>query len=167
MRKFATVRVLDKKELTEVKEFSLLGPEPLEKSFSIEILKKQLLRKPNGKIKQVLMNQNVISGIGNIYSDEILWASSISPLRLVKTLSQKDLKTLFKNTKIILKRGIDFRGDSMSDYRQIDGSRGAFQNQHHAYRLTGKKCSKPGCGGIIKRAVIGGRSAHFCSVHQK
>ncbi len=75
--------------------------------------------------------------------------------------------TLTKNTKIILKKGIDFRGDSMSDYRNIDGRPGKFQNEHNAYRRTGKPCPKLKCKGIIARIKVGGRSAHFCPVHQK
>ncbi len=67
----------------------------------------------------------------------------------------------------VLKRGIDFGGDSMSDYRNIYGERGEFQNKHNAYRKTGEKCNKKGCTGTIERQVIGGRSSHYCPTHQK
>jgi formamidopyrimidine-DNA glycosylase len=74
---------------------------------------------------------------------------------------------MYKAMKNVLQRGIDFGGDSMSDYRDIDGKRGKFQNDHNAYRLTGTTCKKRGCKGKIKRVLVGARSAHFCSSHQK
>ncbi len=67
----------------------------------------------------------------------------------------------------VLQRGIDFGGDSMSDYRDIDGKRGRFQNDHNAYRLTGSKCKKKGCKGKIVRIIVGARSAHFCDTDQR
>lgn len=166
MRKFAKVTLFNTGGPDEAREFSHLGPEPLSRSFDIKELKSQLSKKPRGKIKTVLMDQTIISGIGNIYSDEILFSSNISPLRTIATLSEKESKLIFINTKKILKRGISLGGDSMSDYRNIDGLPGNFQNKHKAYRKTGSACSKRGCVGKIKRIVVGGRSAHYCPVHQ-
>jgi formamidopyrimidine-DNA glycosylase len=74
---------------------------------------------------------------------------------------------MLKNTKKILKKSIKLGGDSMSDYRNAFGEKGRFQNFHKVYRKTGKKCPKPNCGGIKKRIVVKGRSAHFCPAHQK
>jgi len=113
------------------------------------------------------MDQELISGIGNIYSDEIIWRAGVHPLSTPEKIPQKNLKDMFTATKETLKKGIDFGGDSMSDYRNIYGKRGKFQNEHKAYRKTGQKCSKRGCKGVIKRLVVGTRSTHFCSVHQK
>ncbi len=165
VRKFAKVTIFSKMELEE--EFKKFGPEPLDKNFTPKILERMLKLKPNGKIKQVLMDQSVVSGIGNIYSDEILWASGINPLRKALSLSKSEIGKIYKNTRIILKKGINFGGDSLSDYRQLDGKRGRFQHEHRAYRETGKTCSKKGCGGKIMRMMIGGRSTHFCNKHQK
>lgn len=167
MRKFAKITLLNTENLSTTTELAHLGPEPLLNTFSAKALKERLEKKPKGKIKQVLMDQSIISGIGNIYSDEILWSSSIHPLRAVSTLSAKDIQNLWKNTKEILKKGIDFKGDSMSDYRNLDGRPGTFQNEHHAYKRVGKPCLKKGCRGIIQRMKVGGRSAHFCPNHQK
>lgn len=172
MRKFATVSLLpDHKSF--VANFEDIGPEPLEKNFDWKILKERLLYKPNGKIKTVLMDQAVVAGIGNIYSDEILWASSVHPEKKVLLLRDDEIKMILTNAKEILKKGINFGGDSMSDYRNPHGHRGNFQNHHNAYRKTGEKCQFPpprrgkrGCKGIIKRIVIGGRSTHFCPAHQ-
>jgi formamidopyrimidine-DNA glycosylase len=144
-----------------------IGPDPLDKDFSPAVFKEQLNRKPNGRIKNVLMDQGVIAGVGNIYSDEALWRTGLNPEERVKNIPDSLLKKLYDDLKVVLKKGIDFGGDSMSDYRNIDGKRGKFQEQHRAYRKTGEHCSKPGCKGIILRKIVGGRSAHFCSIHQK
>jgi len=165
VRKFAKVTVLDSSELRE--EFKNVGPEPLVPSFSFVDFDRCLEKKPNGKIKQVLMDQSVIAGIGNIYSDEILWASGVNPLKQVKNINLKEKRLIFQNLKVILKKGIKFKGDSLSDYRNLNGEKGKFQYEHKAYQKTGERCSKKGCKGKIVKIKIGGRSAHFCSIHQK
>ncbi len=167
MRKFGKMTLLDTKTAHDSKHLNNIGPEPLEKNFTIVKFKERLEKKPNGKIKTVLMDQSVIAGIGNIYSDEILWRAGVHPERKVANLKSSELKLMFKAMKETLTKGIDFGGDSMSDYRNIEGLPGKFQLHHQAYRRTGEKCRRPGCRGIILRKVVNGRSAHFCSVHQK
>ncbi len=166
MRKFAKVLVCDTKVLTHHPDLAHLGPEPLSKEFTYATFKKQILERPNGKIKQVLMDQTVIAGIGNIYSDEILWAADVHPASIVRKIPEISLKKIYTESKPILKKGIDFGGDSTSDYRNIHGERGTFQHAHNAYRRTKEPCKKRGCKGIIQRIVMGGRSAHFCNTHQ-
>ena len=112
------------------------------------------------------MDQSLIAGIGNIYSDEILWRAGVHPTSLVGKIPLKNMKPMFAAMKEVLKAGINFGGDSMSDYRNIKGERGKFQDHHRAYRRTGKSCGKND-GGVIKRIVVGERSAHFCPIHQK
>ena len=171
MRKFAKITLIPRSDLGKNLEKSLhlanIGPDPLARNFTFSLFKERLGRKPNGRIKNVLMDQGVIAGVGNIYSDEALWRTGLNPEERVKNIPDSLLKKLYNDLKVVLKEGIDFGGDSMSDYRNIDGKKGKFQKQHRAYRKTGQKCSKPGCKGIILRKVVGGRSAHFCSVHQK
>jgi formamidopyrimidine-DNA glycosylase len=165
MRKFAKVCLLQ--DATSLKdEFAHIGPEPLENNFDAAAFAKALSRRPNTPIKQALMDQTLIAGIGNIYSDEILWKSDVHPLSNTGAIPAKTLKTMLMNTKTILAQGIDFGGDSMSDYRNPLGESGEFQHKHNAYRRTGKPCGKRGCKGTIERTVIGGRSAHFCAKHQ-
>jgi formamidopyrimidine-DNA glycosylase len=173
-RKFGKITLLDTKIAHDSKHLNNIGPEPLDKSFNLEKLKERLNKKPNGKIKTVLIDQNIIAGIGNIYSDEILWRAGVHPERKVSKIKEKEIKLIFKAIKEVLTKGIDLGGDSISDYRNIYGLPGKFQMHHEAYRRTGEKCRKknprPGgasCQGIIKRKVINGRSAHFCSAHQK
>src|SRR3989338_9062736 len=166
MRKFGKITLLDTKTAHYTKHLNNIGPEPLEKTFTLNKLKERLNIKPKGKIKTVLMNPSIIAGIGNIYSDEILWRAGIHPEREVSTIKEQKLKLIFKGIKEILKKGIDFGGDSMSDYRNIHGLPGRFQLYHEAYRRTKQKCRKKNCKGTILRKIVNGRSAHFCSKHQ-
>lgn len=166
IRKFGKITLLDTKTMHESKHLKNLGPEPLDKKFTLDVLRERLNKKPNGKIKTVLMDQGIIAGIGNIYSDEILWRAGVHPERRVSKLKKSELKLIFKAIKEILTKGIDFGGDSMSDYRNIHGLSGKFQLHHEAYRRTREKCRKKNCKGIIIRKIINSRSAHFCSIHQ-
>lgn len=167
VRKFAKVCLEKTAELKDSPHLANLGPEPLEPSFQLEAFSLQLMKKPRGKIKQVLMDPSIIAGIGNIYSDEILWRAGVHPLSLAGKIPDKYLKEMFKAMKETLQKGITLGGDSNVDYRNIDGEKGSFQEHHRAYQQTGKKCQKKNCGGIIERKVIGSRSAHFCPKHQK
>ncbi len=165
LRRFAKVLLLDTNEINELKEIKALGPEPLEKDFSFEKFK-EIICKKRGKIKPVLMDQTVIAGIGNIYSDEILWHAKIHPLRPIEKLKEQELKEIYRAIKKVLLMAIEARGDSMQDYRRLSGELGNYQYQQKAYQMTGKKCPRND-GGIIKRIKIAGRSAHFCPVCQR
>lgn len=167
MRKFAKVTIEETRNLDHSPHLNSLGPEPLTSNFKFINFKTQLLKRPKGKIKQLLMDQTLISGIGNIYSDEILWRAGIHPRSLMDKIPEKNLKLAFKAMKEVLKKGIHFGGDSMSDYRNIRGEKGHFQEHHRAYKKNKTKCSKPKCSGVLERMVVGGRSAHFCPKHQK
>ena len=164
-RKFAKVELLSAKSLLENTSLSSLGPEPLDKKLTPKVFKTQLNKKPNWPIKQALMNQELIAGIGNIYSDEILWETGIHPLQKVGTISDTKMEAMLKNTKEILQKSIKLGGDSMSDYRNIHGERGGFQEIHNVYRKTGEPCLKKD-GGTIRRIKVAGRSSHFCDAHQ-
>jgi len=165
LRKFAKVELWDKKELESSKEFKGLGPEPLEKNFTFEKFKEAILKRKRGKIKQVLMDQEVIVGIGNIYSDEILWETKIHPFKDISKLSDDKLKKIYRAMRKILAKAVDLGGESFSDFRRISGEKGYFDKERKVYRREGEKCSR--CGTIIKRLKLGGRSAHFCPNCQK
>ncbi len=166
MRKFATVHLIRNREEL-FKKFETIGPEPLDKNFDWKTLKACLSKKPKQKIKTALMDQHLVVGIGNIYSDEILWESKIHPERIIQNIKEIEFKTLTTHTKNLLEKGISFGGDSMSDYRNPYGLPGEFQLHHNAYRRTKQKCNRKNCKGVIERKVITGRSAHFCPVCQK
>lgn len=165
VRKFAKVFVFDTKDIETIPDLIHLGPDPL-KEVSFKTFKEQLYKRPKGKIKQVLLDQSIIAGIGNIYSDEMLWHGCVHPFSIVSKIPEKELKGLYKAMLTVLKSGIKFGGDSYLDYRDIHGDLGNFQNKHNVYRKTGKICPKRKCGGTIERRKIGGRSAHFCNRHQ-
>lgn len=166
MRKFAKVTLFETDKRDSFLDISNLGPEPLEK-FTAKDLEKQLSKKLSGKIKTVLMDQSVIAGIGNIYSDEILWEVGIHPERQVKDISKKEIALMWKAMRQILNKSIKMGGDSMSDYRNIHGQKGNFQNAHKVYKRNKQKCLRKNCNGTIKRIVVAGRSSHFCDTHQK
>ncbi len=165
-RKFGTV-VVEKTDTLHLERFLHLGPEPLEADFTLLQFKTRILKSPMRAIKTVLMNQAIIAGIGNIYSDEMLHRSHILPMRTPKSLTAKEWKLLFTSMQEVLTKGIDFGGDSTSDYRNIEGSRGTFHENHLVYLRTKQKCLAKNCEGIIEKRTIGGRSAHFCSTCQK
>jgi formamidopyrimidine-DNA glycosylase len=170
-RKFAKIFLFETENIHTIEDLMRLGPDPLKKEFTFKKMCGSLALRPGGKIKQVLMDQQIISGIGNIYADEMLWQASIHPLSAAGKIPSTELKKLYSAMRQVLEKGISFGGDSESDYRNIYGERGEFQNKHHAYRHTGEPCAKKidshPCGGTIRRTMVGTRSAHFCDKHQK
>lgn len=166
-RKFGKVTLLEKDGLEKSLHLKNLGPEPLEKSFTFENFKERLYTQPNKNIKTVLMDQSIISGIGNIYSDEMLWMTGIHPNSHPIAIPIPKLRLLYKSMRDILNKSIIFKGDSMSDYRNINGEKGEFQNHHSVYQRKGEGCIKKGCKGVIIRKVINSRSSHFCNSCQK
>ncbi len=167
VRKFAKVTFFDTKDETKSPHLLHLGPEPLDRSFTYKVLKQQLTKKQNTPIKTTLLDPYIISGIGNIYSDEILFDANINPFIKVKDLEENNIKLLYKSIKTILAKGVALGGDSTSDYRDITGQKGVFQGRHNVYQKTDSPCPKKHCTGIIVRRILKGRSVHFCPVHQK
>ncbi len=166
MRKFAKVTLVDSRQIEHSLHLKDIGPEPLLPGFTFEVFKSRLLIRKSWMIKQALLNQELIAGIGNIYADESLWRANLHPTQRVDIVPNKELKQLYKAIRETLTRGIDFGGDSMSDYRNVMGEKGQFQEQHQAYRRKGLACGKKGCGGKIVRTVVVGRGTHFCDTHQ-
>jgi formamidopyrimidine-DNA glycosylase len=165
VRRFGKVFLGETEKIENINEIGRLGPEPLDPKFTVNKFK-ELMAKRRGVIKKVLMDPFVISGIGNIYSDEILWYAGINPLRRVEKLTDKELANVYKFMKTVLKKAISVKGDSLQDFRTLEGGLGGYQKLHKAYQRTGEKCFKRD-GGVIKRIKINNRSAHFCPVHQK
>jgi formamidopyrimidine-DNA glycosylase len=134
-----------------------LGVEPLEVS---EAEFRTRIQARKSRIKAVLLNQSVLRGIGNIYADESLWRAKIHPEKIGARLQDDELRRLHRAVQHILREAIRLRGSSISDYVDLDGGRGEFQQKHRAYQRDGKKC--PRCGTIIRHIVVAGRSTHFC-----
>ncbi|MEK7629988.1 MAG: bifunctional DNA-formamidopyrimidine glycosylase/DNA-(apurinic or apyrimidinic site) lyase [Patescibacteria group bacterium] len=164
LRRFAKVLCASKSIIFNLPEIKKLGPEPLDKNFTYKKFREPFFSK-GGKIKQLLMDQTFISGIGNIYADEILWASKIHPLRTIASLKEENFRELYRTTQSILKKAVRLRGTSIDDYRDATGQKGDYGKMLLAYHHDGEPCKR--CGAIIKRMKIGGRSAHFCPRCQK
>lgn len=163
LRKFAKIELYsDKKSFDE--SISSLGPDPFTKEFNVNYLK-EIFSKRKSPIKKVLMDQGLITGIGNIYSDEILWKAKISPLREASKITEKEIKEIIKATREILKKSIEVGGDSFSDYRNIEGNKGNFEKFKKIYHREGEECFR--CKKKVKRVKIGGRSSHYCPNCQK
>lgn len=140
-----------------------IGLEPLSKNFTLEALTNQLL-KSNRQIKPFLLDQHHIAGLGNIYVDEALWEAKIHPLRLSKTLNDKELKLLHKAIIMVLKKGIENTGTTLgsnrANYFSVSGRRGSNQHALKVFRREGLPC--PRCQTLIKKMVVAQRGTHIC-----
>ena len=165
VRKFGYLKLVAKKDLQNVKEFKEYGPEPLEKVFTFEKFENQIAKRKTGKVKQVLMDNKVVVGIGNIYSDEILFHAKVRPMRNVASLSEIEKKYIFKYILQVLKKAIEAKGSSVGDFIRTDGSWGSMGKFHFVYGRRGQKCLK--CGTIIQSIKLGGRTGSFCPKCQK
>ncbi len=166
LRKFASV-IISKTDQNHLHEtLGKLGIDPFHPKLNSKKLFELIHRKKNWPIKSSLLDQNTIAGIGNIYSDEILWQTSIHPASKSEKIPENKFIEIFKAMLTILKLSIKHGGDSKSDYRNAFGKKGGFQNFHKVYGKKGAECPKNGCSGIIERMVIKGRSSHFCPIHQ-
>lgn len=139
------------------KTVASLGPDALTVSFD-EFHK--LLRARTGCVKALLLNQQFLCGIGNIYADEVLFASRIHPKAHATRLSRGRALRLYEAIQNTLRLAIEHRGSSISDYVDGSGARGGFQLLHNVYGRTGQPC--PRCGSVIRRLVIAQRGTHFC-----
>ena len=160
-RKFGTI-IVEKTDSLHKEKLSHLGPEPLETTFTLSLFEEHLMKSPTRAIKTVLIDQSIIAGIGNIYSDEMLHRAHILPTRTPRSLSKEDYARLFSSMKQVLMNGITFGGDSTSDYRNIQGQKGSFHEKHLVYLRTRQKCLSKNCKGVVEKKTINGRSAHYC-----
>ncbi|TAN58511.1 bifunctional DNA-formamidopyrimidine glycosylase/DNA-(apurinic or apyrimidinic site) lyase [Patescibacteria group bacterium] len=160
LRQFGYMKLVKSDELAEQKEIRKLGIEPFDKNFTVELFSKMLKCHAKAKIKPLLMDQNFISGIGNIYADESLHYAGILPTRPAGKIKPEEVKRLYQGIKIILKKSIAKGGTSSDTYVTLSGQKGGYEKYLKVYGREGKKCLR--CGGIIKRIKLGGRSAHFC-----
>lgn len=145
-------------------KLSSLGPEPFSQDFN----SRNLLQKASGKttpVKTFIMDNSVVTGIGNIYAAETLFAARIHPLRPAKTLSVDEWNLIISNARSILKKAIAAGGSSISDFLNVDGSEGKFAQELKVYAQTGNPC--PVCGTLIECIKTGGRSSFFCPECQK
>jgi len=148
--------------LSVARGFQAAGSEPLKVGLEEFV---GMFRGRKTPIKSALLNQNLLSGVGNIYADESLFRAGIRPRRRAASLSREDLRRLYPAVQQVLKEAIALGGSSVSDYVDSDGEEGFFQLQHRVYGREGEPCLV--CEAAIKRVVIAGRSSHYCPKCQK
>lgn len=165
VRKFGWLRLFTADQLAVQLAGMGLGPEPVDAAYTIEVFKRELVRRPKAKIKQFLMDNRNVVGIGNIYSDEICYYARVRPDRRAKTLTDAEIKLLFKGIKHILAEAIKYEGTSISDYVNAQGEAGAYTKKLKVYGRYGEKCLK--CKGEVARARIGGRTSSYCPACQR
>ncbi len=158
MRQFGYLKIVDENELKAVK--SRFGIEPLTKNYTLNNFRK-IFNDRKVNVKNLLLNQKLIAGIGNIYADEILFKVGIRPTRIAGQLKEDEIKKMFKAIEVILKEAIKYRGTTFSDYVDSRGKKGNFTKLLKVYGREGEKCKK--CNGIIKKIKIGGRGTRYCS----
>jgi len=155
-----------KNRLDLKKRFNHLGPEPFDQNFNLSYVY-NFFKGKNKDIKNFLLDQKFVSGIGNIYASEILFLSKINPLRNVKLLSKKECQKIIANSKKILLKAISKGGSSIRDFKDTSGLKGGFQNEFKVYQQEGKKCKYLGCSNLIKKIITSNRSTFFCDSCQK
>ena len=166
LRQFGYVKLIPADKLEELlEEKEKYGPEPLNKDFTLKIFEGLLKKYPKKRIKPLLMDQTFLAGIGNLYADEILFASSVLPTRPVGRIKLAEAKKIYQNIKKILTLAIKYRGTSADLYIDAQGKKGNFLSKLKVYQREGQKCFR--CGAIIKRIKINSRSAFFCPRCQK
>jgi formamidopyrimidine-DNA glycosylase len=155
IRRFGSIRIL-----AESSRAAVLGDLGLDALEATEAEFLALLRGRRARIKALLLDQHVLRGMGNIYTDESLWRARIHPMRLGTNLKDAQLRGLHRAVRQVLTEAIRMRGSSISDYVDSEGCRGGFQRRHRVYQRKGEKCSR--CGAIVLRTVVAGRSSYFC-----
>ncbi len=162
MRQFGYMKIVDDKELEEV--LAGYGIEPVTDDFSWQALL-LILRKRKTALKNVLLDQKMIAGLGNIYVDEACFAAGVRPMRRADRLSEEEVKKLVRVVKRILKAAIKYRGTTFGDYRDGLGGEGNFVKKLQVYGRVGMKCKK--CKqGVINKVKLGGRGTSYCPVCQ-
>jgi len=159
IRKFGYIRLLDKHQLE--KELAKYGPEPLSEEFTFEKFKEIMYRKRKANLKTTLMDQKIISGIGNIYAQEILYSAGISVLKKINTLTEKEMGLIYRKMREILLSAINHGGSTVDNYSHLDGT-GGFQDYLKIYGR--EKCPQ---GHATTKITIGGRGTSYCKKCQK
>ena len=162
VRRFGFFKLYNTTQLSKIIFLEKLGLEPFSKKFSIKYFEKFVQnRKKN--IKNLLMDQTFVSGLGNIYVNEVLFMSRIKPSRACRSLNQNEIKNLILNIKKILKLSISKGGSSIRDFQNTLGKSGNFQQFFNVYGQKNKNCSRISCKGKIKKILISNRSSFYCN----
>lgn len=163
-RKFGKMKLVTKDKLWETEEIKKQGKEPFDKNLTINYLKEKFKNKKM-PIKTALLDQEIISGLGNIYADEVLFAAKINPLRAAGKLTEDECDKIIKSSKSILEKAIELGGTTIKSYTSSLGVIGKYQDYLKVHIREGLPC--PECGSKIVRIKVGGRSTYYCEICQK
>ncbi|MCE5287509.1 MAG: DNA-formamidopyrimidine glycosylase [Pelosinus sp.] len=163
-RTLGTLYVLPEEELWRISGLSQLGPEPLSPEFTLDYFSDKIKRR-QGKIKTLLLDQKVIGGLGNIYVDESLAIAKILPERIAASLSQTEAASLYQAINQVIAEGIEHGGTTFRDYRDGEGKSGSHQNYLLVYGRKGQPCKT--CGTPIEWKEVAGRGTHYCPYCQR
>ena len=163
-RTFGTFYIVPFDELWRIASLASLGKEPLAEDFTYEYFKENI-QKRKCLIKPLLLNQNIIAGLGNIYADESLALAKIDPERICSTLNSNELKNLYNAINTSITKGIENKGTTVSDYRDSEGNKGSNQDSLLVYGRLNEPCYV--CETLIQRKKVAGRSSHYCPKCQK
>ena len=161
-RRFGFIKFYTEEELLKSSHLIHLGVEPLSKSLNFCYFKERI-KKFKKSIKNTLMDQSFICGLGNIYVNEALFISKISPGRISFKIKDNEIILLIKSIKTILKKSIVFGGSTIKDFHNSEGKSGQFQNFFKVYAKEGQGCPRSSCNGTIQRSVISSRATFFCT----
>lgn len=165
-RRFGVVDLVAEDNLESHALFTHLGPEPLSNGFSGPVLAAALKGRKTA-IKQALMDQRIVVGVGNIYASEALFMAGISPLKQAGLVKADQVEALVSAIKKVMQKAIKAGGSTLRDHRQANGELGYFQHSFSVYDREGQVCGTCGGNRLIKRIVQGGRSTFYCSGCQK
>ena len=166
IRKFGFIKLFSKIDLYQNSHLKNLGPEPLSKKFNLIYFKKYLVGR-NRTVKDILMDQKFVSGLGNIYANEVLFFSGIKPTKKIKKLSDVEIKKIIKFTKKILSKAIILGGSSIKNFSSSSGKKGSFQQHFGVYGRKDEICTNLKCNENIKKIVIANRATFYCGNCQK
>ena len=166
IRKFGFIKFIKQVNLEQNVHLKYLGPEPLSAKFNIRYFKNYIKGRKR-TIKDLLMDQKFISGLGNIYVNEILFFSGVRPSKKIKRLTDTEIQKIIKFSKKIIAKAILFGGSSIKDFSSSSGKKGSFQQHFSVYGKKGENCSKVNCKGKIKKIAISNRASFFCNKCQK
>jgi len=162
VRRFGFFKLFENIKLKEITYLKKLGPEPFSVLFCIKYVQK-FIKNRKKNIKNLLMDQTFVSGLGNIYVNEALFLSKIHPLRQCSNLERKSIKNLIYNIRKVLKIAINQGGSSIRDFKNVYGKSGNFQQFFNVYGQENKNCSRISCKGKIKKISISNRSSFYCN----
>ena len=164
VRKFGKMWLIEKEKVEEIGPLRELGLEPWDEGLTVSYLREKFSKK-RLPIKSVVLDQSIVTGIGNIYANEILFMSKINPNVVASSLNDEQLQAIIDNTKIELESAIRKGGTTIRSYTSVDGVHGLFQQELYVHGRENEECKS--CGSKIVKIKVGGRGTYYCPECQK